>query len=82
MSLTVNINKNPFTQLDSYNDEAFAWAQEEVNKIDINRFNEKDIQTISISFAYIFIVSVMTFVTKPLQNKPDTFLPQSSFCHF
>jgi hypothetical protein len=37
------------------------------------------INALSASAYIIFIVTVMTFVTKPLQNKPDTFFAPVTF---
>lgn len=51
---TFSLIKDPFTDLDAYNEEAFVWAQEIASKIDIDKFKEKDPLIISVSFAYIF----------------------------
>ncbi len=58
MSPPCSLSKDPFYQLDSYNDQAFLWAKEQVEKIDINKLKEKEQLIISICFAYIFGVFI------------------------
>lgn len=53
-----NLTRDPFEQLDAYEDEAYNWASKMLEQIDFNRLKEKNIHIVSAAFAYIFSVFI------------------------